>query len=436
MGKRAIGLDTNEAWQKLFVKYDIVEQVDKEGIFFITADQIKEFREPRLMAKFDHKYNLPNLFKQNQLAILPVTRGNYVISHFDVYHKLEEINDKPTRVAIPDYIKSLTYTGIKSEALALNCAMATGLMQDFMEDEKVTATVSGRMGSGNFSFNINDNRKDNKTVYQVKVENSQIEIDAGYEGVNSLALMEAKIDLPFDFMVRQLYYPFRTWSKRMKKPVRPIFLTFSNGIFQLHEYAFTDPNNYNSLKLVKAKNYLLDDELISVKEIEGLLEKLPIVEDKDRVPFPQADTFARVINLCELLKEKKLTKVDITTTYDFDARQSDYYSNAAIYLGLVEKVKNENGNKVYTLTQRGEMLIKANGKQRQLQICASMLEHKVFNETLRLYLKQGKLPEKNQIVDIMWNSKINLNKEKPDVYHRRASTVRNWIDWVVNLTKN
>lgn len=436
MGKRATGLDTNEAWQKLFVKYDIVDQVDKKGIFLITADQIKEFREPRLMVKFDHKYNLPKLFKAYNLAILPVTRGNYVISHFDVYHELEEIDEKPTRVSIPEYIESLTNDGITSESLALNCAMATGLMQDFMQDDKVTSTVSGRMASGTFSFNINDNRDKNETVYQVKVENSQIEIDAGYEGMNSLALMEAKIDLPEDFMVRQLYYPFRTWSCKMTKPVRPIFLTFSNGIFQLHEYAFTDPNNYNSLKLVKAKNYLLDDELISVKELESLVAELPIVEDPDRVPFPQADTFARVINLCELLKEKKLTKVDITTTYDFDARQSDYYSNAAIYLGLVEKVKNENGIKVYTLTKRGQKIIKANGKQRQLQICASMLEHKVFNETLRLYLKQGTLPEKNQIVDIMWNCKINLNKEKPNVYHRRAATVRNWIDWVVNLTKN
>ena len=266
MAKRTVGLN-DEAWKHLFERYDIVNRVNKEGIFCITADQIKDFREPRLMVKFDHAYNLPMLFKKNKLSILPVTRGNYVISHFKVYHQLEEVDERPTRVSIPEYIQSLTYNGITSEALALNCAMATGLMQDFMEDEKVTATVSGRMGSGTFSFDIND--EVSKAAHHIKVERSQIEIDAGYEGVNSLALMEAKLDLPGDFMVRQLYYPFRTWSQKMKKPVRPIFLTFSNGIFQLHEYAFTEPDNYNSLKLIKAKNYQLDDASISVKHCQS-----------------------------------------------------------------------------------------------------------------------------------------------------------------------
>lgn len=431
MAKRAVGLN-DEAWQNLFAKYDILNRVDKDGTFCITADQIKEFREPRLMVKFDHKENLPKLFKQYNLAILPVTRGNYVISHFDVYHKLEDINEKPTRISIPDYIQSLTYGGITSEALALNCAMATGLMQDFMEDEKVSATVSGRMGSGTFSFLIND--VISKAAHHVQVENSQIEIDAGYEGVNSLALMEAKMDLSNDFMVRQLYYPFRTWSQRMKKPVRPIFLTYSNGMYQLHEYAFTDPDNYNSLKLVKARNYQLDDAAISVKDIESVMEMVSIVMEPDDVPFPQADTFARVINLCELLNEKPLTKADITVTYDFTSRQTDYYSNAAIYLGLIEKFTNEDGTLAFTLTQRGENLINASVKQRQLELCACMLEHKVFNDTLRLYLKQGRRPEISQIVDIMKSSSLKLNTEK--TYHRRAQTVRPWIDWVVNLTKN
>ena len=48
----------------------------------------------------------------------------------------------------------------------------------------------------------------------IEVHNSQIEIDAGYEGLQKLALIEAKRDLSIDFLVRQLYYPFRTWKDR------------------------------------------------------------------------------------------------------------------------------------------------------------------------------------------------------------------------------
>lgn len=79
----------DEAWEKLFSKYDILKQIDMVGQFVISAAKIKKFREPRLMVKFDHTINLPKLFADNQLAILPITRGDYVISHFDAYHKFE-----------------------------------------------------------------------------------------------------------------------------------------------------------------------------------------------------------------------------------------------------------------------------------------------------------------------------------------------------------
>jgi hypothetical protein len=77
----------DDAWEQLFAKYDIINQIDANGRFEISATQIKEFREPRLMAKFDHTINLPKIFADNRLAILPITRGDYVISHFDAYHK-------------------------------------------------------------------------------------------------------------------------------------------------------------------------------------------------------------------------------------------------------------------------------------------------------------------------------------------------------------
>lgn len=64
----------NTAWLKLFDKYNILQSIDKEGVFEISASQIKEFREPRLMTKFDHRSNLPEIFNQYDLSILPITR--------------------------------------------------------------------------------------------------------------------------------------------------------------------------------------------------------------------------------------------------------------------------------------------------------------------------------------------------------------------------
>ena len=103
-----------------------------------------------------------------------------------------------------------------------------------------------------FDFNIGNLK--NQSLSTVTVNNSQIEIDAAYEGIHSLALFEAKRDLSEDFLVRQLYYPYRVWKSRMTKPVRPLFLVYSNGIYRIYEYEFKDPNNYSSTALETMKN--------------------------------------------------------------------------------------------------------------------------------------------------------------------------------------
>ena len=69
-----------EAWQLLFDKYNILEEINQNGYFKITAKQINEYREARLMTKFDNSANLPELFKDNNLAILPITSNSYMIA--------------------------------------------------------------------------------------------------------------------------------------------------------------------------------------------------------------------------------------------------------------------------------------------------------------------------------------------------------------------
>ena len=151
------------------------------------------------------------------------------------------------------------------------------------------------MGSGIFDFQIEN--ISGGVPFQFKVNNARIEIDAAYEGVKYLSLFEAKRDLSEDFLVRQLYYPYRTWSSRVTKHVKPVFLIYSNGIFHLYEYRFEDVLNYNSLTLVKQKNYAISAD-ISLREIENILNEVPLVEEPD-ISFPQANSMARMINLVE-----------------------------------------------------------------------------------------------------------------------------------------
>ena len=417
-------------WEKIFDKYDILKQIERDGFFNISAAQIKKFREPRLMVKFDHAINLPQIFKNNDLAILPITRGDYVISTFDLYHKLENENSKITKFSLPDNLQSLDPNKITSETMALNCALASGIISDFMGEgeNNIFATVSGRMSSGKFTFNIKDIKSN--SLRHINVNNSQIEIDAAYEGISSLALVEAKMDLSDDFLVRQLYYPFRTWQPRIRKKVKSIFLIYTNGIFKLFEYAFDDFNNYSSLRLIQQKNYSIEDTVISLSDIEEVLYNTAIIEEPKGIPFPQADKFERVINLCELVTAQSLTSTDVTDTYDFNIRQTNYYTDAARYLGLLEK--NKDGRKpVYSISQQGRQILNLGFKQRQLSFCKKILSHNAFNNSLRLYLKKSVCPSNDEIIEIMRQS--GLDNIAHSTFKRRASSIRGWLNWIISL---
>lgn len=415
----------DHSWERIFEKYNVIERVNKEGCFLISAKQIKEFREPRLMAKADNHVNLPTVFKKNKLAILPVSRREYYISSIDVYNDIQPINSEIKHVEFPSYIQSLNTRNLSSETMAINAAMAAGVFADFLSEERLVPTVSGRMSTGAFTFTTQSNS--GSGYRQISVNNSQIEIDAAFEGYDSLTLVEAKLYLASDILIRQLYYPYRTWIDKLEKKVRTLFFVFSNGIFNLYEYSFTDISNYSSISLVKSARYSMEDTRITTEDIELLASKVKIVEEP-KVPFPQADKFGRVIDFCSNLyvQDKRLN--NIAADYGFDIRQAYYYSSAAIYLGLVEK-KSDSGMTLFSLSKIGRDIFGSNYKERQLALCRKILEHKVFNEVFRISLS------KSQPIDVVSIMKDNglYHVSSDETYKRRAQTIRGWIDWIFGL---
>ncbi|WP_442952112.1 type II restriction enzyme [Peptacetobacter sp.] len=414
------------AWEQIFEKYNVLEILDNDGYFIINASEIGKFREARLMAKFDHKSQLPEILKKHNLSILPITRGSYIISQFEAYKSFEEINTEITKVTFPEHIESIDYESITSESMAINCAYVSGIIADFMEDEKILPVVSGRMSSSEFEFSINNNKQDTKLL--IKVSNSQIEIDGGYEGIEKLALIEAKNSISDDFLIRQLYYPYRLWRNKVSKKVKPIFMTYSNDIFSFYEYDFIEPENYNSLILVKQKNYIIHQEDISLGDILSILEDVDIIKEP-KIPFPQADNFKRIINLCELLLKEDMKKEDIVSKYDFDPRQADYYTNAGMYLGLINK---NSSQLIYSLSSKGKKIIRQRHRARQLSLARLILEHEVFNKSFKLYLEKGESPNKKEITNLMKGSYIH-NVKSDATLMRRSSTVISWTSWILSL---
>lgn len=419
------------AWEKIFEKHKILDKILKDGHIEITATKINEFREARLMTKFDHKSQLPKLFADNNLSILPTSRGGYVIGEFETFcdFNIDDIEVSP--IEFPTFLESLDYRDITSEATAINCAFVSKILHDFTNEENLLPTVSGRMSSSTFNFGINSS----KGLFNVNVGNSQVEIDGGYEGDNSLNLIEAKNYISDDFLVRQLYYPFKLWTGKIQKQVRPIFLTYSNGVFHLREYAFTNVNHYNSLVLVKHRKYVVQEGSFNIEALAQIIDTTKTIKEPE-IPFPQADNFERVINLCELLKQKEfITKEDITQNYDFDGRQTDYYSNAGKYLGLIDTGRDPlTGQIGCFLTTKGKQVFNLNLIDRQKEFVRLIVSHKPFKETLKLFLDNGEIPDKETIVEIMKQSKL-YNVGSDSTYFRRSSTILGWTNWIINQTE-
>lgn len=422
----------DKAWAKLFAQHSILSKVKRNGFYEISAKDINAFREARLMTKFDYKNSLPSLFKEHKLSILPITRGSYIISNFEAYHQLEEKNTDVHQVESPTNIQSIDFENITSEATALNVAYLSGILADFTNEEVLYPTVNGRMGSEEFSFTIHNTVS--LQPNSVSVVNSQIEIDGGYEGPNSLTLIEAKNSLSNDFLIRQLYYPYRKWQKKIGKTVRAVFLTYTNGLFSLYEYKFLNPENYNSLKLIQQKNYTLEHDEIQLEDIININNRTEISYEPENIPFPQADSFERVINICELLYENgHLTREEITYRYDFNIRQTNYYTDACRYLGLVDKDRSY-GEVRYFLTNKGKKVFELNIKNRKIFFVECILEKRVFSEALKEYLLNLQHPSTARIVDIMKVVEVK-NIRSDHTFRRRASTISSWLNWILDLSR-
>jgi hypothetical protein len=419
---------TDKAWEVLFDRHKISQNVQLNGFFEIQAKEIKKEREPRLMAKFDHFSHLPKIFKDNGLSILPISRSSYVIGDFDVYQKVNYNQKlKPIQVDFPSELTTIDPTNLYSESSALHCAHVTGMMEMVLGEQSYQ-TISGRMSSKEFDFNIKT-RKGNDRLINIK--NSQIEIDGGYESQSQFMIVEAKNETVDDFLVRQLYYPYRLWQEKTYKQVKPVYFTYSNDIFSFFIYEFSDPQRYNSLRLIEQKDFIIAHEELELDDIVEVFQAVQIVSEPE-IPFPQADSFTRVVDLLGLLVENDLNKDYITLNYAFEERQTDYYTRAGMYLGLMETYKDEYRRIMFRLTRAGREIMGLKTKDKFLRLTKCILAHGPFKQVLAEYFQNGTPPEKERVVEIM--KRCNLyNVKKESTYFRRASSIIGWINWILDL---
>jgi hypothetical protein len=423
----------DDAWEALFEEHNILQDIERNGFYKIDASSINKKREARLMTKFDHVVNLPQIFLNNNLTILPDSRSSYVIGKFECYAKIQpdtesSIIERP----FPSLIESLSPSNLYSESSALLCAYHAGLIADVLEEE-MAFTVFGRMSTGRFDFSISTGSNSALVNHLFEVDRAQCEIDGAFEGVSSFAILEVKNEDVQDFHIRQLYFPYRLWLNKVNKKVIPVFLTYSNEIFTFSVYEFEKPTEYNSLKLVKKRRYQIVPTEIEIADIRHILSKTKVRPEPASIPFPQADRFERIIDLLVHLYVAggSISQEDITTRYSFDLRQTRYYTNGGIYLGLIERIATRGVGISYALTESGLQMMQKAPRARNFALIELILQHRVFRDALEYYLLHSSCPSRTEISEMMQKARLLINGTTSA---RRSQTVIGWIRWIMRLT--
>ena len=253
----------NAPWNKIF--QDHLMQHDFEASpATLTADMIKQSirhfsttsdREVRVIAKMDSREDLPQVLRDKGLFMLPTKNGEYILVKGEGYHDIQ-----PAREI--EIFTSKLYFELKSakvgnsEMQHLDYAFNTGLLHHFLGlSDPLYLQIRGRKYTPEFTFQVGPSNITTSSV--------QTEIDAGYEGRNLLVLVEAKARPQNNFIIRQLYYPFRQWNINTEKKVRSLFFSFDSQTRtqSFWEYEFADYSDYNSIRLIKCASYQIEESV-------------------------------------------------------------------------------------------------------------------------------------------------------------------------------
>ena len=412
-----MNLTMNQAWKILFDKLDITERLDCDGEFSLTADKIKKLtgKEPRVMSKWDSRDARPEVLRDAGVTVLPTSRQGYVLLKGDGYFGLPA--GGPSTYHSPERLEpytTLPWRGkLTKEPLAIDVALASSMLRTFTGEKQLALTIRGRSGTPQFAFQFDGVLK----PHRVTVDRAQVEIDAGFEG-DRVWLVEAKIGEPEDFLVRQLFYPWRLWKALTTKEVIPVFLTYSNRSFGFFRYRFLDENRYHSIELVEKRWYTLDAPA-GVPPLDELYRQTHPVKPPTDV-FPQADTLGTVIAAVEHYADEATTAAEVSKRLGFDPRQGAYYTAAAEWLGLARR---HDGR--VTLTQRGAAYVRSARGQRFKVLFQAIVTTPVFREAIAARLANHEMPE-DEIADRIRAGGYAYGTTPA----RRAKTVVAWLNWL------
>ena len=411
---------SRDLWVKIISELGIDTS---HSVSYVTAGEVNRIseKEARNMAYMDELAKVPAIFSSNSLFLLPVSNGRYAIVRGQGYHELEEsrVVEEEYRPSYPPDTALLEPS--KSEGSAIAYALNTGLVSHLTGVSPVFLGAPGRFFLDEFEFDVNGNA-------HLRQKGAQAEVDGFFYGNRAAMVMEFKAHQRRDFLIRQLYYPYRHWIGRASRynwnSVRPFFVDFDHQTttYRFFEYEFTSPNDYESIHLVSARSiHVVPRE----RPLRGLLDVTP---DPSLAKLtPQADRIDRVLRIPFSVADGQTNAFLLAEQEEFTTRQSSYYRRAAEALGLVERSGTE-----YRLTETGKTYLRLPESERNDLVAIQLARIPAFNQIFtRIGSSQGRQLTRPEIGTILRASDPRIHGS---TIPRRVQTVLSWLRWVQSAT--
>lgn len=413
------------AWEKL-----VAERVDtRRDLAVLTKADIESVtgNELRLMAKMDSSADVPAALRRHGYFILPIKNGGYVLVRGNGFHALENLPEPPTIFRPQLDFDLMTLSVGDSEMQHLDYCYNIGLFEKFADVTGLRQTIRGRKRMPSIEFSVGN-------LGPIRVQGGvQVEVDSGCEGRDDIVLIEGKGGQPPDFIVRQLFYPYRKWRHEIpQKRVRPWFFCSNEvagrRLYRFWEYAFADDAQYQSLTLLRGEAFFVEPHRARLTVDDLLRAHTSRRADSRLWDVPQADSFWRVAEIPMLVEQGINTSGRVAEHYAFDPRQSSYYRQAAEFLGLVSLDKKTN---LYRLTDLGSEYVSRGADERRQLLAGLLAQFPPMRATLELSAKAGERGIGRGEVTTLIARHSTIGKSTPS---RRASTILAWLRWLQAAT--
>lgn len=409
------------AWVKVIeeLKLDLKRDLSND----IPASAFRRYAdlEARNAAKIDESKALPPVLGDNHLFPLPIRNGVYKLIRGNGFHKLEEISGSPRR--FQSFLKKPPGQG---ESLFVHYSMNCGLLSDFTKKMQINKIDEGLRGAKPFEFWVDN-------VGPIYQDGSQIQVDGLFSAGDSVIILEAKARKCRDFVIRQLYYPYRHW--RLEEPEKSIETYLmridpKTGIYEFWKYAFPQERNYNSIELVEKAAYVVDVRPHSGKDLQR------IRPDNSVKYVPQANRVSLIERIPFLVAHGIIDSELLSNELGYAERQGNYYSEAAEALGLIKREAVRNNRYLFELTNLGRTYMEERNDRRNEMLAKQMMRLPIMKITFDILVSQtfdaiGSTCglSKEDITTIV-RENARLTGKTP---RRRASCIMSWFRW---LSKN